>query len=53
MIIALPTHERWFVESHDGNEWGFATSPLVLGLLAAVVAVAVACRLAALRPPAP
>ena len=45
----LPTHERWFVESRPGGDWSFFFSPLPLVLTAAVVAVAVAWRLVALR----
>ena len=45
----LPLHERWFVESHPGNDWDFFFSPLPLALVSVVVAVAVAWRLVALR----
>jgi uncharacterized membrane protein YphA (DoxX/SURF4 family) len=45
----LPTHERWFVESRPAGDWSFFLSPLPLLLTAAVVAVAVAWRLVALR----
>lgn len=49
----IATHERWFVDSHEGGDWGFATSPLVLTLLAAVIAVTLVWRLVALRLPTP
>jgi uncharacterized membrane protein YphA (DoxX/SURF4 family) len=45
----LPAHERWFVESRPAGDWSFFLSPLPLVLTAAVVAVAVAWRLVALR----
>ncbi len=45
----LPTHERWFVESREAGDWSFFFSPLPLVLTAAVVAVALAWRLVALR----
>lgn len=49
----LPLHERWFVDSHPGNDWGFFFSPLPLTLVAVVVAVTVAWRLLALRVSGP
>ena len=45
----LPTHERWFVESRQAGDWSFFLTPLPLLLTAAVLAVAVAWRLVALR----
>jgi uncharacterized membrane protein YphA (DoxX/SURF4 family) len=45
----LPTHERWFVDSQPAGDWSFFLSPLPLALTAAVVALAVAWRLVALR----
>jgi uncharacterized membrane protein YphA (DoxX/SURF4 family) len=45
----LPTHERWFVESHPAGDWSFFFSPLPLVLTAAVVAVTVAWRMVAMR----
>ena len=53
---ALPTHERWFVESQQAGDWSFFFSPLPLALTAAVVLVAVLWRLVALtvdRPELP
>ena len=56
-LHALPVppsmHERWFVESQAGGDWSFFFSPLPLVLTAAVVAVAVAWRLVALRVQGP
>lgn len=49
LVPALPTHERWFVESQQAGDWSFFLSPLPLVLTAAVVAVTVAWRLVALR----
>ena len=49
LVPALPTHERWFVESQQGGDWSFFLSPLPLVLTAAVVAVTVAWRVVALR----
>jgi uncharacterized membrane protein YphA (DoxX/SURF4 family) len=46
---ALPTHERWFVESQQAGDWSFFFSPLPLALTAAVVLVAVLWRLVALN----
>ncbi len=46
---ALPTHERWFVESRSAGDWSFYFSPLPLVLTAAVVAVALVWRLLAMR----
>src|SRR5690349_8819462 len=46
---ALPTHERWFVESQQGGDWSFFFSPLPLVLTTAVVVVALAWRVLALR----
>jgi hypothetical protein len=44
-----PAHERWFVPSAPGGDWGFFFSWLPLTLVAAVVAVTVLWRLVALR----
>ena len=49
MTPALPTHERWFVESQAAGDWSFFFSPLPLVLTGAVVAVALLWRLVALR----
>ncbi|QBX55569.1 hypothetical protein EXE58_08960 [Nocardioides seonyuensis] len=49
LTVALPTHERWFVESQAAGDWSFFFSPLPLVLTAAVVAVTIAWRLVALR----
>lgn len=49
LLPALPTHERWFVESQQGGDWSFFLSPLPLVLTAAVVAVALVWRRVALR----
>jgi len=49
LVPALPTHERWFVESQQGGDWSFFLSPLPLVLTAAVVAVTVVWRMVALR----
>lgn len=46
---ALPTHERWFVESQQAGDWSFFLSPLPLVLTAAVVTVTLVWRLVALR----
>jgi uncharacterized membrane protein YphA (DoxX/SURF4 family) len=51
--VLLPTHERWFVESHSAGDWSFFFSPLPLVLTAAVVVVAVVWRLVALRVDGP
>ena len=50
---ALPSHERWFVESQAAGDWSFFLSPLPLVLTAAVVAVALVWRLLALRVDGP
>jgi uncharacterized membrane protein YphA (DoxX/SURF4 family) len=50
---ALPTHERWFVESQQAGDWSFFLSPLPLVLTAAVVAVALAWRAVATRVEGP
>lgn len=60
-VVALPlvsaapasAHERWFVDNTPGGDWGFFLSPLPLGLTAAVVALTLAWRWAALRLHAP
>ena len=49
LVPALPTHERWFVESQQAGDWSFFLSPLPLVLTAAVVVVTVAWRAIALR----
>ena len=46
---ALPSHERWFVESQQAGDWSFFLSPLPLMLTAAVVTVTVVWRIVALR----
>ena len=46
---ALPTHERWFVESQAAGDWSFFLSPLPLVLTAAVVAVTLLWRVVAMR----
>lgn len=48
-LPVVPAHERWFVESTGGGDWGFFLSWLPLTLVAAVVAVTVLWRLVALR----
>ena len=53
VLSVLPAHERWFVESQPAGDWSFFFSPLPLALTAAVVAVAVAWRLVALRVAGP
>jgi hypothetical protein len=45
----VPLHERWFVPSASGGDWGFFLSWLPLTLAALVVAVTVVWRLVALR----
>jgi hypothetical protein len=49
----LPTHETWFEETAASRDWGFVLTPLPLLLCTAVVLVAVAWRLAAVRLPRP
>ena len=49
LVPALPTHERWFVESQQGGDWSFFLSPLPLVLTGAVVLVTVLWRVLALR----
>jgi len=49
LAAVLPTHERWFVESQAAGHWSFFFSPLPLVLTAAVVVVAVAWRVIAMR----
>jgi uncharacterized membrane protein YphA (DoxX/SURF4 family) len=49
LVPALPTHERWFVESRAAGDWSFFLSPLPLVLTAAVVAVALVWRSVAVR----
>ena len=49
LVPALPTHERWFVESQEAGDWSFFLSSLPLVLTAAVVVVTVAWRAIALR----
>ena len=44
-----PAHERWFVSSTAGGDWGFFLAWLPLTLVAAVVLVTVLWRLVALR----
>ena len=52
-LPVVPLHERWFVPSSPGDDWGFFFSPLPLALVAVVVAVTVAWRLAARRVQGP
>lgn len=51
--LVLPTHETWFEETDLARDWGFLVQPLTLGLVLAVVLVAVAWRYAAGRLPSP
>ncbi|MGN6577506.1 MAG: hypothetical protein ACTHKG_17685 [Nocardioides sp.] len=48
-LPVVPAHERWFVPSAAGGDWGFFWSWLPLTLVAAVVAVTVVWRMVALR----
>ena len=48
-LPVVPAHERWFVPSASGGDWGFFLSWLPLVLVAAVVVVTVLWRLVALR----
>ena len=48
-LPVVPAHERWFVPSAAGGDWGFFLSWLPLTLVAVVVAVTVLWRLVALR----
>jgi len=43
------THERWFVDTNSGGDWGFYFSVLPLALTALMVVVTIAWRLVALR----
>lgn len=54
-VSSIPTHEKWFLDDPDSfpTDWSFVAQPLVLGALAAVLAVAVLWRLVALRLPVP
>lgn len=47
----MPTHEKWFLDdpSRFPTDWSFATHPIVLLVLAGVVAVALLWRWAAVR----
>ena len=45
----LPLHERWFVDAHPGNDWGFFFSPLPLLLVAVAMLVTVGWRMVALQ----
>ena len=49
IVPAVPSHERWFVPSLAGGDWGFFFSWLPLTLAALMVAVTVAWRVVALR----
>ena len=49
LVVVLPTHERWFVESQAAGDWSFFFSLLPLVLTAAVVVVAVVWRMIAMR----
>lgn len=53
--LTLPAHEKWFLDDPESfvTDWSFVARPAVLGLLAAVVLVAVVWRLVALRLPVP
>lgn len=53
LLPALPTHERWFVESQPAGDWSFFFSPLPLVLTAAVVAVTLVWRAVAMRVDGP
>lgn len=53
LVPALPTHERWFVESQSAGDWSFFLSPLPLVLTAVVVAVALVWRAVAMRVDGP
>ncbi|HEY1116431.1 MAG TPA: hypothetical protein VGE43_01915, partial [Acidimicrobiales bacterium] len=53
LLGTLPSHERWFVDSQAAGDWSFFLRPLPLALTAAVVLVAVAWRLVALRVQGP
>jgi hypothetical protein len=46
-------HARWFTTSDPSYDWGFATAPLSLALIAAAVVIAVVWRLVAPRFPRP
>jgi uncharacterized membrane protein YphA (DoxX/SURF4 family) len=48
-LPVVPAHERWFVPSASGGDWGFFLSWLPLTLVAAVVVATVVWRLVALR----
>lgn len=48
-LPVVPAHERWFVPSAAGGDWGFFLSWLPLTLVAVVVIVTVLWRLVALR----
>lgn len=47
--VPIPTHERWFVPSLAGGDWGFFFSWLPLTLVATMVAVSVLWRVVAVR----
>jgi hypothetical protein len=49
LLPVVPAHERWFVPSAAGGDWGFFFTWLPLTLVAAVVAVTLLWRLVALR----
>jgi hypothetical protein len=49
VVPPIPAHERWFVPSLQGGDWGFFLSWLPLTLAATVVAVTAIWRLVALR----
>ena len=48
-LPVVPSHERWFVPSAPGGDWGFFLSWLPLTLALAVTLVALLWRLVALR----
>jgi hypothetical protein len=49
--MALPAHEKWFIDGAGGfaTDWSFVVRPLTLTLVVAVVAVTVLWRLVAIR----
>lgn len=49
VVPPVPTHERWFVPSLEGGDWGFFLAWLPLTLTAVVLLVTVVWRLVALR----
>jgi uncharacterized membrane protein YphA (DoxX/SURF4 family) len=49
VLPVVPAHERWFVPSASGGDWGFFLSWLPLTLVTVAVVVTVVWRLVALR----